>query len=274
MDTMEANFTMQAKELLRAAKDTFMAKLHAAIDSGDQKAVTDLEVAFASNYKDLLKNAMKEAYIYGKNNASTEIGVQPPPSTADTLANIDLMADTIASKTVSDIEAKAKIAAANAMKQDANALQTSGSIDALLDEAIDKAVTNTAGIIVGQNINSGRNDVFERNSADIYALQRSEVLDKDTCDFCLSMDGLVVDQSDPWAAYDVFHNNCRGIWVAIGKDEKNPPDVTGVPEDLADYYGGQPNSLVQPPRPILQPGSPAEEEVQRRKDEKAAKSKK
>lgn len=268
INEMEKDFSVEAKRVLTQAKEAFMVKLHKAIATGDQKAISELTVSFAKEYKDVLKSAMKDAYAYGKNNASTEIGVQPPANTATSMQTIDLMADAVATKTAGDIEAKAKVAAANALKQDVSSLQASGTIDAMLDEAINKAVNSTAGIIVGQNINGGRNDVFERNGDKIYALQRSEVLDNRTCDFCLSMDGLVVELADTWARTDTYHDSCRGIWVAILKDELNPPEITGVSDDLASYYGGQPNALVQPPRPIIQPGSPATEEVARRKEEK------
>lgn len=273
MDAMEENFTVEAKKLLTDAKDSFMAKLHAAIDAGDNKAITALEVKFVSDYKQIVKDAMKKAYEYGKVNVSDEMGILAPANTAESLAHIDMMADTIANKTASDLEAKAKISTANALKKNISILQTVGTIDLALEEAIDKAVNTTAGIIVGQSINNGRNDVFARNRSMIYALQRSEVLDERTCDFCLSMDGLIIDPTDDWASTDVFHGNCRGIWVEILNDEDNKPEVTGVDEELGSYYGGQPNALVQPPKPILQPNSPAQAEVDRRAAEKASKKK-
>lgn len=274
MDSLEAGFSTEAKVMLKAAKDTFMAKLHMAIDSGDQKAIADLEIKFVTEYKALLKDTMKQAYEYGKNNVSTEMGVAVPPNAADTLANIDLMANTVAEKTASDLASKAKLAATNHLNQETSALQASGAIDSILDDAIDSSVDHTAGLLVGQSMNMGRNDVFSRNRDKIYALQRSEVLDERTCEFCLSMDGLVVDPDDDWASTDVFHENCRGIWVEILNDEENPPEITGVDEEIAKYWGGQPNSLIQPRSAIVRPGSPAAEEVARRKAEKSAAKKK
>ena len=274
MDEMEANFTEEAKKLLTEAKDSFMAKLHDAMDAGDTKAIAALEIKFVADYKQLLKDAMKKAYEYGKLNAANEMGVDAPANVADSLAHIDVLADTIANKAAVDIETKAKVASVNAMKQDKTILQAVGAIDAALEEAIDNAIGHTAGLLVGQSINNGRNDVFARNKGMIYALQRSEVLDERTCDFCLSMDGLVIEPDDDYASTDVFHENCRGIWVEILKDEQNPPDITGIDEDLASYYGGQPNALIQPPKPILLPNSPAKAEVDRRQAEKDAKKKK
>lgn len=263
MDEMQAAFSKDAQALLTTAKDKFMKKLQTAMEAGDTKAVAALEIQFVSDYKALIKKAMQDAYVYGKNNVSTEMGVQPPANTADTMAQLDLMAATSANKTAADLEAKAKTATANALKRDTSTLTALGAIDTALSKAIEKSVANTAGIIIGQSINSGRNDVFERNRGMIQSLQRSEVLDSHTCNFCLSMDGLVVSPDDTWAGTDVFHANCRGIWVEIMTDEQNPPDTTGVPANIGDYYGGQPNELIQPPRPIVRPGSPAADYVKK-----------
>lgn len=273
MDKFESSFTEQANALLSDAKDSFMTKMQVAITAGDTKGMQELELNFVNAYKQLLKETMRDAYTYGKNNAATEIGAQIPPNTADTLANIDLVADTIANKTASDLESKAKIAAASALKNDTNPLQASGLIDAAIQNAAEKSVDSAASIIVGQGVNNGRNDVFERNASDIYALQRSEVLDEKTCDFCLSMDGRIVDTSDQWAKTDIFHSSCRGIWVAILTNEQNPPDIGGVPESLGDYYDGQTNSLIQPPKPIVDKYSPAAKYIAKRDAAKEAKRK-
>ncbi len=250
MSSMEDDFTASAQELLGQAKDQFMAELHKALTDGDTKAVAALEVAFESQYKTLLKDAMKKAYEYGKTNVGTEIGVATPPNSADSLANIDLLADTIAAKTMGDIEAKAKLSATTALKQDTPTLQASGSIDSNLEEVIDKAVDNTAGTIIAQSINNGRNDVFQRNADKIQSIMRSEILDDVTCNFCLSADGLVFGIDDPWATVDIFHTNCRGINVAILNDEQDPPEETGVPSEVSQHWGGEVNSLVQPKKPI------------------------
>lgn len=266
MDALESGFTADAKEVLTKAKESFMARLHDALKRNDQKAITQLEVEFADEYKAILRKTMREAYEFGKNNAAAEMGVNTPATDADVLAAIDLTADTIATKTVTDIEAKAKLTAVNALNQDRNILQTAGGIDADIDEVIQKSVDNTAGVLVGQGINNGRADTFEEHADKIMALQRSEILDDKTCNFCLSMDALVITPDDEWARMNTFHDWCRGIWVEIMKDEENPPEVTGVPSDIADYYGGQTNDLKQPKNPIVRPGSLAAKVVEEQKN--------
>lgn len=265
MNSLEDTFTSAAKDLLKGAKDGFMSKLQTLLENGDTKGIQDLEIKFIADYKSLLKDTMRKAYEYGKNNVSTEIGVSVPPNSADSLANIDLMADTIANKTASDIETRAKLATANARKSDVSTIQSAGTIDAAIDDVIDSSVINTRGVIVSQSINNGRNDVFQRNEDMIYALQRSEVLDDTTCNFCLSMDGRVIDMGDDWANTETFHSNCRGMWVAILKDEQDPPEIGGIPQNVGDYYGGEPNSLVQPRSPITLPGTMAHDYAQEMK---------
>lgn len=272
MDAIEAGFSDEAKATLQKSKDKFMAKLKTAMDAGKPADIAALELKFVSDYKQVLKDTMRKAYEYGKTNAAIEMGVMTPANTASSMQNIDLLADTMAYKTASDIETKAKVTIANHMKQDTSTLQALGAVDAALDEIINKTVDRTAAVAIGQSINNGRFDLFERNTDKIYALQRSEILDQKTCDFCLSMDGLIVDMNDSWAKTDVFHDYCRGIWVEILKDEKNPPQITGVPDTIGDYYGGVPNDLTQPRKPIVRPDSPAADEVARRKEEKSKKA--
>lgn len=259
MNNIEDSFDALARTILANAKDAFMEKLYKAMQDGDTKAIQDIEIKFISDYKALLKDTMKKAYEYGKNNVSTEIGVAVPSNNAQSLAEIDLLADSIATKTAGDLESKAKIEVANALKQDTSTLQAAGSVDATLEKLIDDTIINTKGLIVSQSINNGRNDVFERNADNIHGLQRSEILDDRTCNFCLSMDGRVIDTEDSWAKTEIFHSNCRGIWVAILNDEQDKPDVGGIPDNLGDYYTGVPNGLIQPPRPMTLPGTLADD---------------
>lgn len=258
LDKMEGDFTAKARELLNAAKDAYMAKIHKAIESGDPKAIATLETNFQNDYKGLLKTAMADAYDFGKNKASNEIGVAVPASNANTIASMDLLATTIAQKTAADLEAKARLSAATAITNEKNALQSAGQIDANLVDVIDKSLDSTAPTMIGVAFNNGRNDVFERNGGMIYALQRSEILDKKTCNFCLSMDGRIVSPDDEWTDATVFHTNCRGIWVAIMDEETNKPPIESVPGELGDYYGGEVNSVVQPKAPIVKPGGLAD----------------
>lgn len=270
MDAMEETFSKDAKKLLNDAKDVFLKSLLPIVESGDTKAISDLEVDFVAAYTQLIKQSMKNAYEFGKNTAASEMGVHPPATDPETIMNADLLAQTIAEKTAADIETKAKLSSANALKTDQPLMESIGQIDTALQDVIDKAVDYTATTMIGQAMNTGRNDVFQKNIGMIYALQRSEILDKVTCNFCLSMDGIVISPDDSWASTDLYHTNCRGIWVEILNEEQNPPEITGVPKEISDYYGGQTNELIQPKKPITKEGTLADKYV---KQKEAAKKK-
>lgn len=281
MNSLQKKFEEESIDLLNTAKDSFVSKLQTALEDDDMKAVAETEIKFVNDYKKLLKEFMKQGYEYGKNNVSTEMGVPVPPNSSDTLARMGMLADTLAWKAAIDLETKAKISVHNGVKKLSepnqkfkSVIQVVGMIDSALESTIDKFVQYASGLIVNQSINMGRKDVFDRNADKIHGLQRSEILDADTCDFCLSMDGRIVSLNDEWASEDEFHNNCRGIWVEILNEEPELPEIEGIPDNLGDYYGGEPNALVQPPKPIIKPDSPAKDEVDRREEEKKKKKKK
>jgi hypothetical protein len=123
-------------------------------------------------------------------------------------------------------------------------------------DVIDTITENTANLTIGMLYNQGRSLAQDVNGDNIYALQRSEVLDADVCDFCLSMDGLILDKDDPDAQEDEYHSNCRGMWVEIMNDEAELPEITGVPEDLSNLYGGV-NDIGKMKGPILRENTPA-----------------
>lgn len=89
-------------------------------------------------------------------------------------------------------------------------------------------------------------------------------MDPTTCNYCLSIDGRIVETTDPFAQNTIFHSNCRGIWVAIKKDEAQLPKIGGIPKSLRDRFGDVVNALMQPKTPITKKGTPAREEADRR----------
>jgi hypothetical protein len=62
----------------------------------------------------------------------------------------------------------------------------------------------------------------------VYALQRIEVLDEETCDQCKQMDTKVLTPRDKRTKAPLLHKGCRGIWVEILSDEVDPPPISKV----------------------------------------------
>src|SRR3989338_5347228 len=92
-----------------------------------------------------------------------------------------------------------------------------------------------AGYLTRRKAANDSGNISKEKEDDIYALQRSEIIDEHTCNLCLSMDVLVLATDDKIASVDLCHEGCRGIWVEIMKEEPDPPPVTGVPDELRRY---------------------------------------
>lgn len=104
---------------------------------------------------------------------------------------------------------------------------------------------------------------YNNISDGVYAVQRSELLDEETCDFCLSMDGRTVSVNDEITKIDEFHKDCRGMWVEIMNDETELPEINGVPKELRDILNKK--GSIELKEPILDEGSVAYDYYQQKK---------
>jgi hypothetical protein len=143
----------------------------------------------------------------------------------------------------SDLIKEAKLAILNILegKKFADIVPLSTALS-LIGKAI-KGKIQTLGnvvpsMVVGGAINQGRRIAFKIYDSDIYALQRSEILDDTTCGFCEAMDGRILRKNDPITNEDIFHANCRGLWVEIMNEEFQKPPITGISDSLRDSYHG------------------------------------
>lgn len=185
------------------------------------------------------------------------MGVKAPASNADVLRSISISADAIADQHANEMLADAKTVLADKIASGASTSNTVGAIDAAIVKTIEAITRDTAAIVISGHINLGRRTVFETNAADIYALQRSEILDSVTCNFCLSIDERIVEKDDALGKIGTFHSNCRGIWVEILMGEEGKPKISGVPNSIRDRFGDAVNELVQPKKPIVKKDSSA-----------------
>jgi len=283
LDEAEEGFKEEAEKLLEEEKERYVSKVGKAIMDADKDKIKKTEFMCKTDYLKLIKKYLKEIYVFGKNNAAREMGEDTPPNKRDTLRNIDIAADTIVEDHLHTFQTKAKQAIVESIRKPdekeeyseeekkkifkENKSRAIAAMGAALTKGISDKVGNTAAIIMGGYLNRGREDTFEKYEDKIHALQRSEILDKKTCDYCLSVDGRVVEKDDPFASHTVFHSNCRGIWVEILKTEEELPRIDGVPKTLRDRIDDAPNTLIQPRKPTTRKGTPAGDFVRKKKKE-------
>lgn len=261
LDKMEEEFTQKADEILAVAQADYVRKLAKALEEKDKKTIKALKLKAKNEYEQLLKDAMRDAYVFGKANASREMGVSTPSNSQSVMTQIDILAASIAEKHMDELEYIAKVEMVTQLEAGKTLAQTMGAIDVAIDKKKKDLIKKTSGTVMSGQLNNGRNTVFERNSGKIYALQRSEILDRKTCNFCLSIDGRIIEKTDSLARKTIFHSNCRGIWVEILQEEEEKPRISGVPKSIRDKAGDGINDLKQPRKPIVKKSSLAKKKI-------------
>ena len=265
LDALEGGFTDEAKRILHTARDRYLEKLREAVKHEDKEAIKALELSFSREYSKLLKDFMKESFLYGKNAAAKEMNVQAPANPQQMLAIMDTEADTIAHTHAQQLTRTAKQGLVEGLKKQAELNAIIGALHEKMTAEIARLTGDTGSIVAGGYLNQGRNTVFEAYEDQIYALQRSEILDLVTCNYCLSVDGRIIEQSDTYAKNTIFHSHCRGIWVEILQAEEEKPKIEGIPQSLRDRFGDTVNALIQPKNPVTKKNSAAGKFVRRNK---------
>lgn len=264
LDRLEDEFDAQTQKLLEEERRKYITALTRAVNREDKNAVKDAVFKVKSAYAKIIRESMKNAYEYGKNNAAKEMGVPSPTNTKQILAQIDIQADAIAELHIAQIQNEAKAKLIEALNKGSSNAAALAAADAAIASKITELTTNTSRIAMAGYINHGRDTVFETNADKIYALQRSELLDSRTCNYCLSIDGRTVDQKDPFTKNTIFHSGCRGIWVEILLNEEELPTIGGIPKSLRDRFGDAVNDLIQPRTPTTNKDSLARKEQEKR----------
>lgn len=265
IDELEAQFDRETAALLHEARDRYMKEFTRAAHAGDAQTIKDATLKAQAELSRIIKNASQSAFVYGKNNAAKELGVDAPPNPAATLRQIDIQAAAIADQQITEITGDSKTAYIEALNKGASTTQALAAADAAAAAAIDRVTRNASSILMAGHINYGRGVVFDRQGDKVYALQRSELLDLRTCNYCLSIDGRVFEKTDrQFASLGPVHSNCRGINVAILMDEHELPKITGIPQSLRKRIGDTVNDVVQPKAPITKKNTPAREEADKR----------
>ncbi len=264
MDQLEESFNKDTRKLLSVERKKYMNRLTKAVQKGDKQAIKDAAMKVQKSYSKIINDSMKESYEYGKIKAANEMGVTAPKNSKAILDLIDVQSDAIADMHLSDITNDSKTKMVEALNKGESTISALSVADAAVAKKIVDLTRNTSQIIMSGYINHGRNTVFEENQDDIYALQRSEILDSKTCNYCLSIDGRIIEKDDPFAKNTIFHSGCRGIWVEILLEEEELPPIGGIPKTIRDRFGDAVNDLIQPKKPKTKQDSDARKEVEKR----------
>ena len=240
------------------------------LKAGKISAIAGITAKYQPQIRKVINDVVRQALGAGKSTASQEMSVQPPATPQTVVQANKLESDLIADAYTNEVESETKGFVRDAVLTGATTAAIVAGLRGRLEDKTSRMINNTANTIVGQNINRGRDVVYQANVQQIYALQRSEILDSKTCNMCLSLDGRVVAMDDPMSELTLAHTNCRGIWTVVKVDDIEKPPIKGVPKSIVDKFdlvGGKPikNSFQQLKKATNTKSNPAaQEEIKKR----------
>ena len=217
-----------------------------------------MAVKYKGEYRKELFNAIKELFEYGKMMAAHEMKKAPPANPATSLQDMSKLADGLTLMMADGIMKAGKLALLVGLQQKKSTTEIVSRITHAVRKESRNIAFNTAAINISGAVNQGRRATFTVYEKDIYALQRSEILDSVTCNYCMSIDARVFRKKDSFTKTDAIHSSCRGLWVEIMKEEVEKPRIAGMPQTLRERFDTV-NVFKPPKNPIIKRDSPAAE---------------
>jgi hypothetical protein len=236
-DRLEADIDSELPVILAPEIASLENDAKIAIQFGDAKRVEDLTIKFKAEVRNYINKKIAQAFEVGKLSAANEMKVKAPSTSNELVSLLSTKGSVITDKLTVDLLNKAKLTSISHIEQKTNVSEALQSISNILSDQLMQSVSLTSSVITAGGINMGRETVFKEYKNMVYAKQRSEILDNRVCNYCLSIDGRIVEPDDPITNTSQFHFRCRGIWVEILVDEAELPDITGIPQSLRDRIG-------------------------------------
>lgn len=236
-DELEYKYSSRLLRALNTEQERILQIVKEAIESGQPGSLAMLKPQIVDRLASILSEALGESFEVGKRVAADEIKTDAPSTPTKVQQLNGVKARAVAEEINQAMVDDARLAALEHIEKGSNVGMAIRDVENSVSNAMKNKTGVASNISVVGGVNRGRDYAFQQNQEKIYALQRSELLDSRTCNYCLSMDGRVVEVDDPIAQQNQFHPYCRGIWVSILEEEMEKPDVTGVPDSLRKRVG-------------------------------------
>ena len=264
MDSTEDRLRIDLKEILSRTANDLIRQMQIVLETTSstekRQRIKNMSVRYKSEYRKAIFNAVKDMFQYGKTVSAHEMRKDVPPTPAKDLQGMSKQADTLTTIMEDDMMKAGKLALLTGLQHMSEKTFSITSTLAMITKAVrgeaKRTAFNVSAIVVNGAINQGRRTTFTTYGNDIYALQRSEILDSVTCNFCMSIDSRVFRKKDSFTQIDGVHSSCRGIWVEILKVEAEKPKIAGIPKVLRENFVTV-NQFRPPKHPIVKKESPA-----------------
>ena len=239
-------------QLTELQLEDILKKAEKIIENEDVGGISNFDIILGALLISQLKDIAKSAYERGKKDSANEIKKSLPNTPPKETKLINAKIDAIVEARHDTLVDAVKFTLIGLIAAGVGKEASLRAIEDVVKEVTDKQANQIVGRVVEDSTNAGRSTTFNYYRDELYALQRSEVLDSKTCPICMAMDGRIVKPSDPFAKLGQVHTYCRGIWVAIVKTDSKLPAIKGLPKYITDRFvtnEGVPRTNVYKPLP-------------------------
>lgn len=241
MNKYSSQLDSKTATIFNNMKKDLLNQIDIAVQQNDVAAIGRIKARFTDDFAQVLTDVQKEMFEIGKKAAATEMGVPIPTTPAETKGAMYIQNQQVVQKITNDMTNTAQSAAMQTIaKRGGSITDTSaGAAKVAVNEALTGHIAKAAWSIntlwISMSLNMWRTNIFEMHPEKVYAMQYSAILDENTTDRCLSLDGRIV---KPWstAFYEYSppqHYNCRSVWVEVLEDEEFKPSIGGIPASIA-----------------------------------------
>jgi len=260
MNDAEKELRKQLKEVLSKSSNDLIRQMQIVLETASsperRRRLKEMSVKYQGQYKKEIFNSTKDLFEYGKMMAAHEMKKVSPATPANSLQNMSKSADGLTDMMADGLLKAGKLALLLGLQQNRSMTDVLGKVTRAVKKEVRNIAFNVPALSVSGAVNQGRRASFSVYDKDIYALQRSEILDNVTCNYCMSIDGRVFRKRDSFTHTDGIHSNCRGLWVEIMKAEEEKPVISGMPKTLRESFETV-NVFKLPRNPIVKKTSPA-----------------
>ena len=146
-----------------------------------RKRLNNMTVPKQKEYRQAVLKTTRESFEYGKTVSAHEMRKTPPTTPTESIQNMSRSADNLTGVMANDMMKASKLALLLALQQKLVPTKTLKNVTRAVKREASSIFFNVPAIAVNGAINQGRRATFTVYEKDIYALQRSEVLDEMTC---------------------------------------------------------------------------------------------
>jgi len=254
LDRNEKELASELEELTAQQKTLFFSKLEKALYNEDVKAINEQSTQLTNKMKTIIKTAALAALAFGKKNSAKELKTNEPTTPNLYPQTINGEIDDLLAKRGQNIDSDVKSSIRESLLKGIGAVAAIAVAKDIFDKKAKEGNQSIIGYIPIENINRGRDIVYDTFRNDFYAIQRSEILDNKVCNFCMSIDGRIMKPSDPFAKMGAVHQNCfiAGSRVLTAQGSKVIEDIEvddivathldnwkGVYHTMSRYYEGE-----------------------------------